>query len=562
MTIAGAIYPEHFAEESLTQRMLARAPYFPHHLWRDGPFEMGRALTSNSPPLSPIADFLIILDGNIYNLEEIRQEIKQHRQISPQASVEELLAHLFAIHQENCFHFLNGNFVIAIYDKKKQELVLARDRLGEKSLLWSLKSNAFLFANSLKAILDSQQLLRTPDLEALSFYVSFGFIPQEKTPIQGVFKLQPGHYLKVSKEKNLLIRPYWAFSSRLCRKKEGLTDVDLQLAISEAWQKRLSSSSSFCYTHNDREWEAISQDAKERVFDVPPSKHLSSQSVFFELPEMVWQLDEPVADLALPALWQTCKELQASNTTELFFSTGSLPQLQQEIHPPQIFSFSPLAGTARFLKEKLLIPLFHYIHPKSAYAMLRSIHTHPWHIAFLNQTALFNRREFSDLHSDLLKPVNNEIFLHRFPALERLGPTLSSLLYLYHKIKLPPSILLPQERFCAHFGIVRKAPYLDCNVIDILAATPDSADSFSYAQIFKTDFSRVSSLPSWATEIAISQLTQKLSKSVLVEAGLFSPCWLKDQVKNFNRHPHLFFQELWGLLILEIWFRQYIEGIA
>lgn len=561
MTIAGAVYPEQMPEESATKLMLARSPFFPHRVWRDGPFELGHAREEKKDsPLQPISNLLILFDGNLYNREEIREEIQKNKEIGPSLTNEELIASLYLIHRENCFGYLNGNFALAIYDLQKQELVLARDRLGEKGLFWCLKNNLFLFAGSLKSILESRLIPQSPDLEALSFYVSFGFIPQEKSPIQSVFKLQPGHYLKVSKDKNHLIRPYWAFSSCLASKKNELTDVDWKLAAADAWKRRVSPSAPpFCHTSSEEEWDFVAKEAGVQIYDAPSPKILSSNTVFADLSSMIWELDEPVADLALPALWQTCKEMKAEKKTELFFSTGSLYQLQQEIHPPRLFFWKPLSSFERFLKQKLLIPIFYQLHPKTAYEMLRSIHTHPWHIAFLNQTALFDRREFSDLHSHLLSPVNNEIFLHRFPALERLGPSISSLLYLYHKIKLPPSILLPQERFCSHFGIIRKAPYLDVQMIELLASVPDASDRFSYAKLFKPGCSRVSPLPSWATEVAIRQLTEKFSKSVLVEAGLFSSRWLSEQMKNFNRHPHLFFQELWGLMVLEIWFRQFIE---
>src|ERR1043165_4296349 len=109
---------------------------------------------------------------------------------------------------------------------------------------------------------------------------------------------------------------------------------------------------------------------------------------------MILHLDEPVADITLPNFWQTCKKLKANGQTELFFSTGSLPHLTHEIYPPRIFLFRPLSYLERFLKEKMLIPFLYQFHPRSAYEMLRSIHTHPWHLAFLQQTALFDKKEF------------------------------------------------------------------------------------------------------------------------------------------------------------------------
>ncbi len=551
MTIAGALYSEEIPEESATRRMLARFP-----IWQGKRAELGAAASIPTP----ILNLIVLIDGCICNPEEIKEEVHKHDPALPFSSTEELIASLYTLHQERAFTYLNGDFALALYDEQKQELLLVRDRIGEKGLYWTLKNNLFLFANSLKSILSSRLIAQTPDLEALSFYISFGFIPQEKSPIQGVFKLQPGHYLKVTKEKNLLIRPYWTYNLLLNQKREEMTESAISHAAAKAWNGRISSTPSFCYTQCEEEKTGLQREAGIPLKFPSETNPFSVQTLLSDLDEMVWALDEPVADLALPHLWQTCKNLKAEGQTELFFPTGSLSHLIQEIHSPRTLFFKPLSSIERLIKKRMLIPLFYHLRPKSAYEMLRSIHTHPWHIAFLNQTALFDKREFTDLHSSLLKPVNNEIFLHRFPALERLGPTPSSLLYLFYKIKLPPSILLPQERFCSHFGITKKAPYLDMQIVKLLASIPDRGSDFCYAKLLTPINTRVCRLPSWTKEISAQILMEKLSKSVLVESGLLSNHWFTEQMKNFNRHPHLFFQELWGLLILETWFRLYIEN--
>ncbi len=553
--IAGAVYPDEIPEVSATRRMLMHSP-FVSQVRQDGRFEMGRGAA-----LKSTSGFVVLLDGLIVNTEEINREILQHDPALPHGSVEESIASLYKIHQEESFALLNGNFALAIYDEKKQELLLIRDRLGEKGLYWSLKNNLFLFANSLKNLLLSGLISQTPDLEALSFYISFGYIPQEKSPIQNVFKLQPGHFLKVTKEKDLLIRPYWSYNSVLMHKRPEIGPDDLSKAAEKAFRRRNSSTTEpLCFVQSKEEKATLQREAGIPLRFLSDDVPLSAQNVLDDLFSMIWHLDEPVADISLPNFWQICKQLQGQGQTELFFSTGSLPHLAQEIYPPRIFLFKPLSALEKWLKEKLLIPFFYRFHPRFAYEMLRSIHTHPWHLAFLQQTALFDKKEFYDLHSQLLNPVDDEIFLHRFPALERLGPTMSSLLYLYHKIKLPPSILLPQERFCSHFGIVKKTPYLDKEVVEVFASIPDHSTRFSYDRVFTRTNSRVAPLPPWTLGITTKKLMEKLSKSVLVEAGLFSPRWLSEQMKNFTRHPHLFFQELWGLLVLEVWFRLYIEG--
>ena len=239
MTIAGAVYPGEIPEESATKKMLSFSPHFPHNVWRDGKVELGSAvLGQKETPLAPLLGLLVLFDGHLYNTDELRQEIQRHNTRLPCQTPEELIAALYSVHQENAIHWLNGNFALAIYDEQKQELLLARDRIGEKGLYWTLKDNLFLFATSLKGILASRLVPQTPDLEALSFFISFGFIPQEKSPIQGVFKLQPGHYLKVTKEKNLLIHPYWSYNSYLNKKKADLSVEEVNIAIAKAWKQR------------------------------------------------------------------------------------------------------------------------------------------------------------------------------------------------------------------------------------------------------------------------------------------------------------------------------------
>ena len=130
--------------------------------------------------------------------------------------------------------------------------------------------------------------------------------------------------------------------------------------------------------------------------------------------------------------------------------------------------------------------------------------------SFCSRQLSSTKKEFYDLHSQLLNPVDDEIFLHRFPALERLGPTMSSLLYLYHKIKLPPSILLPQERFCSHFGIVKKTPYLDKEMVELFASIPIIRRASAMIGSSRGTNSRVAPLPPWTLGITTKKLMEKL----------------------------------------------------
>lgn len=563
--IAGTIYTESEIGECLTKKMLALSPSFPKKITRDGRFELG-----SDRLMHRHARKLILFEGRLNNFSEIVKSLEEQQIKLIEPSPEDVIGHLYDLHKENLPLLLDGSFAIAILDLERHELILFRDRIGEQPLYWCLHQNTFVFANSLKSILNSDLISRSPDMEAFSYYMAFGFIPQEKTLVRGVFKLQPGHYLLYTRDNNLFIRPYWAYSAFIQNKNPSARKEDLEELIRDSWKSHLSAAHSPVLLSDFNEPATyIGQGLHESILTVCPNHPASIQpsEVIQQLPEMIWALDEPIADLNFPARYFLCRSLKEQHKTDLFFSTGSPEWLFQEIQPPQISHSPAYDRFNRSLKKHLIIPLLSRIHLKSAYAMLRSAHTHPWHKAFLSQSALFTSDEFEDLHSTLLKPINPEIFLHRFPALEKLGPTLGSLLYLYYKTKLPSEVLPTEVRLCAHFGMKRHAPYLKDTIIEWIASLPETSSGFSLNDLLmkgrKPQQKRIlPSLPHWAQTMEYKQLTDQLKSSLLVEAGILSSSWLSDQMKNFTRHPHLFFQEAWGILVLETWFRLYFEQTA
>ncbi|MBS0652615.1 MAG: hypothetical protein JSR39_03720 [Verrucomicrobia bacterium] len=561
---AGTVYPESEIGECLTKKMLALSATFPKKITREGRFELG------SDRLFRHRRKMIFFEGQINNFSELVKRLEAERISLASSAPEEIIGCLYDLYKEEFPLYLDGSFAIALLDIERHELLLFRDRIGEQPLYWCLHQNTFVFANSLKIILNSDLISRSPDLEAFSYYMAFGFIPQEKTLVRGVFKLQPGHYLRYTRDNNLFIRPYWAYNAfiqkkNLCARKEELEEL-----IRLSWKSRLSSAHSPVLVSDLNEPEAtLPQELEDSSLTVHADHTdcFKPSEVLAQLPEMIWALDEPIADLNFPARYLLCQSLKKQQKTDLFFLTGSLQWLYQEIQPPQLSKSLIYDRLNRSLKKHLIIPLLSKIHLKSAYAMLRSANTHPWHKAFLNQSALFTSDEFEDLHSTLLKPINPEIFLHRFPALEKLGPTLGSLLYLYFKTKLPSDVLPTEVRLCAHFGLKRHAPYLNHTIIEWIASLPETPSHFSLNDLLlkgrKPLQKRiVPSLPHWAQTMEYRQLTDQLKSSILVDAGILSAAWLSEQMKNFTRHPHLFFQELWGILVLETWFRLYFEQTA
>lgn len=140
----------------------------------------------------------VVFNGEIYNYLELREELlgKGHRFRT--RSDTEVLVHLYEECGAELVNRLRGMFAFALWDAKKRQLLLARDRVGQKPLYIYRDQHRLLFASELKAILSLPDVDRTIDFAALEDYLTFGFIPGSRSIFQRIEKLPPAHVLTVS----------------------------------------------------------------------------------------------------------------------------------------------------------------------------------------------------------------------------------------------------------------------------------------------------------------------------------------------------------------------------
>ncbi|HEX7960726.1 MAG TPA: asparagine synthase (glutamine-hydrolyzing), partial [Terriglobales bacterium] len=155
----------------------------------------------------------VLLNGEIYNYPELRRGLQARGHRFTTNSDTEAVVHLYEDLGERCFERLNGMFAIALWDIKQRRLLLARDRIGEKPLYYSVEKDRLLFGSELKALLAADSLSRNIDSQALSDYFSLGYIPAPKTIYSAVRKVKPAHYVVVS-DDGLEEKEYWNFSFR------------------------------------------------------------------------------------------------------------------------------------------------------------------------------------------------------------------------------------------------------------------------------------------------------------------------------------------------------------
>ena len=173
----------------------------------------------------------VILNGEIYNFNELREELKGRGHQFRTHSDTEVIAHAYEEYKENCFKYFNGMFAIGIWDEKENRLILARDRLGKKPLYYSLINETFIFASELKAIIAYPSFPREVDPVSFMKYLFFEFIPCPHTIFREARKIPPASHL-VWDKKGIEVKQYWSpFNPK--KGEERLSEVEAELSMME-----------------------------------------------------------------------------------------------------------------------------------------------------------------------------------------------------------------------------------------------------------------------------------------------------------------------------------------
>ncbi len=183
----------------------------------------------------------VIFNGEIYNFQELQEFLLAKGHTFKTRSDTEVIVHLYEEKGEDCFKELRGMFAIALWDSRKRQLLLARDRVGKKPLFYSYDGKRAVFGSEMKAVLAVPDISRDVDFEALSDYFSLLYVPAPKSIFKSVRKVLPGHYVVIS-EHGLRDEEYWDidFSRTLVKSEREWCD-QLLAAYNEAVRIRLIS---------------------------------------------------------------------------------------------------------------------------------------------------------------------------------------------------------------------------------------------------------------------------------------------------------------------------------
>lgn len=150
----------------------------------------------------------LVFNGEIYNFQELREELEQKGHRFKSRTDSEVIIHAYEEYGLKAINKLRGMFAFAIYDQRRKKLLLVRDRIGIKPLYYTFANGRLLFGSEIKSILQDPLVERRVNYQALYDYLGFEFVPAPQTMFAGIHKLPAGHHL-VFENGNIDVQQYW-----------------------------------------------------------------------------------------------------------------------------------------------------------------------------------------------------------------------------------------------------------------------------------------------------------------------------------------------------------------
>ncbi|MCI0546159.1 MAG: asparagine synthase (glutamine-hydrolyzing) [Candidatus Rokubacteria bacterium] len=571
--------------------------------------------TGDQPIYSEDGRKAVILNGEIYNFQELRARLEAHGHRFATRSDTEAIVHGYEEWGVGCLAELRGMFAFALWDEDARRLLLARDRVGKKPLYWTQDGDRLAFASELKALLQDPALKREVNLEALDHYLALGHVAAPSAIFRGVFQLPPAGYL-VWERGQVRTGEYWDVPQGVVVQRseadtieafaEVFTDAvrvrmisDVPIgaflsggvdssAVVEA-MSRLSTQpvKTTSVGFAERAWSEL--DHARMVARVVESDHLEvtvAPRAAEVLPRLVWHLDEPFADSSAVPTYYVSRAARERVTVALSGDGGD-----------ELFAgYERRYGVNRWeARARRLIPAaircgvlgpLGRVWPKADWLPrpLRGRYV------LQNLATSFERAYFADL--SMFRPdekaalVSPELarslaghdpfagWVRHFDRVRHLDP-LSRLLYVDLKSWLADDILVKVDRMSMASSLEVRAPLLDQRVIEFAATVPPdlkyhgSTSKYLLKRYLETRVPpSVVHRPKQGFEIPLGAwLRGELYP--MAEDLLFSPrargrgyvqpeavqrLWARHQRGTRDQAPQLF-----GLMMLELWQRTFVD---
>ena len=557
----------------------------------------------------------IVFNGEIYNFQELRPDLEAKGHRFQTRSDTEVILHLYEEEGTDCLQQLRGMFAFAIWDESKQQLFLARDRLGQKPLYYYQSADRFLFASEPKAILEDRSVPREVDLQALDQYLAYQCVPYPLTMFKGLAKLPPAHYLTL-RDGRMDVRRYWelhfepdaslteeACAGRLRELLEEATrlrlisDVPLgaflsggiDSSITVGLMSKLSNERvrTFSIGFEEKKYDELeyARLIAER-YQTDHHEFVVRPNAIEIMPALIWHYGEPFADSsAIPTYYvsqvtgEHVKVVLTGDAGDECFAgyprykacklaryVDRLPRPLRALITAKLWQKLPASVEQKTLRRR--------------FKRLSAGLARPERQRYYEWIAIFGDEARDSLYTDdlLASLADSAPFELLDSEYERCGDEdfVSATTFVDLMTYLPNDLLVKVDIASMAHSLEARSPFLDHKLIEFAATVPIDLKLRGFRDKFILKRAFADLLPEqivarkkmgfgvpisrWFREELRDYLREALLDSQSLDRGYFRPGTVRDLVETHiaGRQDHGY--QLWALLNFELWHRMFIDG--
>lgn len=576
------------------------------------------------PMANEDASVQVTFNGEIYNHAELRADLESRGHRFRSRCDAEVLVHLYEEHGDSMVERLIGMFAFAIWDERRESLLLARDRLGVKPLYWSDDGQRIAFASEIKALVP---LLARHEIDpsALEEYLSFVTVAAPRTLFRGVFKLPPATTMRIDRIGAPVMRTYW--DPIADRERFDSSDIDweseLRFRLERSVHRRMMSdvpigiflsggvdsstnvamfsklangpidTFSIGFTgaegFDELDWaRQVSRRFGTRHHEV----RIGADELWDFMPELVHHQDEPIADPVCVPLHFVSKLARENGITVVHVGEGA-----DEIfsgYPTYVTAHEMMGGPWR--RARALPPLLrsiaasvggralalspeHEIHAE-ALARLSSTTSHLW----WGGAVAFYERGLRRVTTPRLRaqlngrpgPADLIAAIARDGTAAGARGDLDTLIYQDLRLRLPELLLMRVDKLTMANSLEARVPFLDHQVVELAMAMPDSVkiergigkivlkravrDLLPSELIWRPKQGFGAPVAQWFRGDLGERLLLQLENSAIHELGFLDRARIRILAQQHASGRADRSFQLWNLLNLSFWYDRWIAG--
>lgn len=569
---------------------------------------------SDQPLTNEDGSLALIFNGEIYNYRELRQRLEARGHRFKTAGDGETAVHLYEDYGEDALTHLRGMFALALWDGRRGSLLLARDRFGQKPLYFYRDRKVFVFASEIKAILAHPDVpcvsrFAAEDGRALATYLSLGYVPAPETAFAGIKMLEPAATLRVDLSGAVQEGRYWQVP-RLAPPDPAATAAnymgDLREQLDEAVKLRLVSDVplgaflsggldsslivALMRAHSNAAVKTFSIGfAGDDSFDETPhaervARHLDTEHKSFRvepealslLSELVWHHDQPFADSSAIPTYLVSKLTREQVTVALTGDGGD-----------ELFAGYERFYAAALMRKLSALPV---ALRRGAAGLLRRLPEGTGYYDPVKRARRFARAASLPLveaYFDLVRVFDSGLLAEICPGAEGHPPfmnpylnacqphPIAQLVEANMRSYLPDDLLIKADRCSMQASLEARAPFLDHQLAEFAAAMPLNLKlKGSRSKHILKEVAR-GTLPDDIIERKkhgfglplgawlrrdMEPLREILLSRRARERGLLDITVVERLIREHESGARDHNRQLWALLTLEEWHRQFVDG--